>query len=164
MQTRHSVRIILINDADEVLLMRGDDPNITDLNGKPRGPFWFLIGGGAEPAESVQETALREIFEETGIPKEAITLGPVVWYNALKFNFHGVPTHLQQKFLVARTTEISISFAHFTEQEKRVIQEVAWFSLEKMKKWPEVIFPTTLLEHLPDIIAGKYPHKPFEIH
>jgi hypothetical protein len=47
--------------------------------------------------------------------------------------------------------------------EKKVVQKIKWFSLEKIKNSKEVIFPILLPEYLPDIISKKYPRKPIKI-
>ncbi len=76
---RVSVKVILLNDQDELLLLHANDPKITQTDGKYNGPFWFLVGGEIEKGETLQEAALREILEEVGIAKEKIELGLVVW-------------------------------------------------------------------------------------
>lgn len=40
---RTSARVVLLDEQDRVLLMRGHDPKTPDL------PFWFTVGGGIEP-------------------------------------------------------------------------------------------------------------------
>ena len=59
--------------------MHAQDPSTTRLDGKYNGDFWFLIGGKKEKGESVAQTALREIFEETDLKENEIELGAVVW-------------------------------------------------------------------------------------
>ena len=41
-----------------------------------------------------------------------------------------------------------------------MIQEIKWFSLENIKKSPEVIYPVVLPDYLPDIVAGRFPKEP----
>ena len=53
------VGVILVDDTGRVLLEKRSD------NG-----MWGLPGGGIEPGESVCETALREVKEETGLDIE----------------------------------------------------------------------------------------------
>ena len=160
---RPAVRILLLNDADELLLMRTDDPNTTDIDGKQRGPIWYTIGGGVEEGESLLETAAREAFEEAGIPKEAIAFGPIVWYNSRDLILRGVPVHIQNRFILARTRQREFSLDHLTPEERDVVQTLAWFSLEKLRSCPETIYPRDLLKHLPDLLAGKIPSKPIEV-
>ena len=75
---RNSVKIILLNDADELLLMCINDPKTKSIGWKHSGHFWTLIGGQIEDNKTILEAAQRETLEETGINKEDIELGPSV--------------------------------------------------------------------------------------
>src|SRR5215469_2972472 len=56
---RRAARVILLDPADRVLLMRYDQP-------PPNGQHWATPGGGAEDGEDYPAAALRELAEETG--------------------------------------------------------------------------------------------------
>ena len=58
---RTSVRVVLLDDDDRLLLFHTVDPTMPEI-----GEWWELPGGGIEPGESYAETAVREIGEETG--------------------------------------------------------------------------------------------------
>ncbi len=58
---RTSVRVVLLDDDERLLLFRTVDPTMPEI-----GEWWELPGGGIEPGESYAETAVREICEETG--------------------------------------------------------------------------------------------------
>ena len=163
LQVRTSVKVLLLNDQDEILLLCADDPKTTGTDGKYNGPFWFLVGGEIEKNESIQEAAFREIHEEVGLKKEDVKLGPVVWFGEYDLILNGVLTHLNQTFLVARTKKTEVSFNNLTDWEKSTLKKIEWFSLKKIKNSKEVIYPRSLAKYLPDIIAGKYPEKPFDI-
>jgi len=69
---RPTARVVLLDPDQRLLLMRGRLPSERD------GPsFWFTVGGGLEPGESLFEGAAREVLEETGLTD--VTLGPIIW-------------------------------------------------------------------------------------
>jgi ADP-ribose pyrophosphatase YjhB (NUDIX family) len=54
-----SVNVVVLNDKDEFLLIRRTDND-----------NWALPGGAHDPGESLTETAVREVEEETGVDCE----------------------------------------------------------------------------------------------
>lgn len=153
----HSIRIILINKKNEVLLMHAKDPSTTRVDGKYNGDFWFLIGGEQEKGETIEQTAIRELYEETGLKESDFELGQVVWKGEFDLVLSGVKKRMKQKFIVAKTNKNRISLAHLTETEKKVIKEVKWFSLGDIKECKEIIYPILLSKYLPDILKGNFP-------
>lgn len=143
--------------------MCADDPETTSTDGTYHGRFWFPIGGKIEEGESMQEAALREIYEETGMAPEQVELGPIVWFGEFDLVLADIPTHIKQTFIVAKTKQNHISLDYLTKEEKEVIKKIAWFSLEDIKNSTEVIYPVVLPEYLPDILSGNYPAEPMEI-
>lgn len=57
---RVGARVLLLGQHDCVLLIHGRDPDERDRH------WWKLPGGGLENGESLEEAAVREVFEETG--------------------------------------------------------------------------------------------------
>lgn len=160
---RNSIRILLLNPENELLLMCADDPGTTTEDGRNYGRYWFTIGGEIEKDESLEDAAKRELFEETGLENSAVIWGPIVWHGAFKLVLYGQLTELKQKFIVARTKERNVHLSNLTEEEQAIIKHLEWFSLEKMETCPEIIFPIGLSTYLPDIIAEKYPQTPLEV-
>lgn len=158
-----SIRIILLNNNDELLLMRAEDKSTTRPDGKYNGHFWFLIGGEQENNETIEETAKRELYEETGLKKEDYSLGPVVWQGEFDLILSGKLRHMKQKFIVARTSNDNVDLFNLTQPEKNVITDIKWFSLNDIKKCNEVIYPVLLPKYLPDIINNSYPAEPLTI-
>ena len=161
--TRNAVKIVLLNDANELLLMCMDDPAIRSIGVAYSGPFWTLIGGEIESDETIRDAAEREVREETGLTPEDVEFGPQVWFGELDLILYGEPTHIRQEFLVARTRRRNVSLANLTEAEKKVVKQLSWFSLDRLINGGEVVHPVRLPEYLPDVIARKYPKEPFEI-
>lgn len=160
---RNSIKILLLNDKKEILLMCADDPKTTTLDGKYNGKFWFAVGGQIENGESMQEAAIREIYEETGLGKEEIELGPIVWFGEFDLSLNGILTHMKQTFMVVKTNNKNVVLTNLDEWEKKKVKRLKWFSLEEIIHSDEVIYPVVLPQYLPSILKGKYPKKPIEI-
>jgi 8-oxo-dGTP pyrophosphatase MutT (NUDIX family) len=78
---RRGARVILLDDADRILLLRGHDAD------QPERGWWFTVGGGIGEGESDREAAVREVLEETGLALLAGDLvGPVFTRSAI-FDF-----------------------------------------------------------------------------
>ncbi|WP_116200868.1 NUDIX hydrolase [Amycolatopsis circi] len=58
-----SVTVVIRNDRDEILLIHKVDNNL-----------WALPGGGHDIGETITQTAVREVKEETGVDIEIIRL------------------------------------------------------------------------------------------
>ncbi len=163
MPTKNSIRVLLFNPQNEILLMKINDPSTKASNGQYYGPFWALIGGGIEPGESLQEAAIREIYEETGIRDQEIKLGPVVWYGEFQLFQDGILNHLKQSFIVAQTQKVQMTLENLTLEEQNIVEKLAWFSFDQIKNCNEVIYPVALVDYLPAILSGNRPKTPIAI-
>lgn len=136
---RKSLKVLLLNPKKELLLICSDDPTTTSVDGKSSGRFWTPVGGKIEEGEELHQAAYREIYEETGIPKSEIKLGPIVWYGAFDLKLSGVMTHLKQQFMVGHTSRTALTLAHLTAEEQAVIKEIKWVPLAQILTFPETI-------------------------
>ena len=158
-EIRNSVKLILLNENNELLLMKTDDKEIQGKDGKYNGVFWQMIGGKIEEGETIKEAAYRELFEETGLKKEQVTIGNVVWYGEVDLLMHGIITKVKQSFIMAKTNSINVTLNNLTEEEKPVCNKLEWFSIDKIKKCTDIIYPILLTDdrYLPTILKGNIP-------
>ena len=71
---RVSTQIYLIRDGQWLMLLRNKKKN--DINhGK-----WIAVGGKQEAGETVEECAIRETEEETGLILDSLQLRGIVWF------------------------------------------------------------------------------------
>lgn len=160
---RRSVKVILLNEHNELLLMSSYDPKTTSMKGSSPAKFWSLIGGAIENTETLEEAAVREVFEETGLRQNEFTFGPVVWHGEFDLILGGVPTHIDQTFIVAHTLQNHVSLEHLTTDEKKIVKQLSWFSIEKIRNSEDAIYPVVLSDYLQDIIDEKYPQNVLEL-
>jgi 8-oxo-dGTP pyrophosphatase MutT (NUDIX family) len=157
MRIRHTARVLLLDPEDRILLWKGR------LSGDPR-PFWGTIGGEREAGESVLEAAAREIVEETGLTDAE--LGPIAWTgeSLIPFGPGGETLHFKEAYVVAHTRGGPLSDAGWTQDERELLDELRWWSLDELRAADEVVYPIGLSELLPDVLAGRIAATPLLIH
>jgi 8-oxo-dGTP diphosphatase len=155
MRVRPTVRVLLLDAANRILLMKGRLP------GSAAGPgAWFTVGGGVEPGETIVEAAAREILEETGLAD--VRLGPVVWTR------EGVlaipdPTLFQESYILARCEGGDPVRDGWDALERELIDDIRWWTHQELLTTAEPVFPPGLAGLLQDILAGRAPSEPFRI-
>ena len=153
---RETARVVLLDEPDRVLLFCGFDPAEPD-----RGSWWFTPGGGMDPGESLEEAAVRELAEETGIRN--ITLGPCLWTRLASFWFEGVLFEQRSWYFIAYTSETRVDTSGFTEVERRSIVDHRWWSVDELHNTPEVVYPPALSSLLESVLREGPPREPIEI-
>ncbi|HEV2601365.1 MAG TPA: NUDIX domain-containing protein [Candidatus Babeliales bacterium] len=158
---RTCARLLLLHD-NKVLLMKIGDLDIGPVGGVKRETFWCTIGGGMEEGETIEHAALREVYEETGIAKELVELGPLVWCTEIDLIWKEQATRFKEYYVVAKTAQKEVTLHALTDDEKAVVKELRWFSLQDIIDCKDPIFPEFLPEYLPAILAGDYPKEMLE--
>ena len=154
MPVRRTARVVLFDTNDKVLLMQISDNTVKSTKtNSDKPPFWVTIGGKLEEGESLEEAARREVFEETGI-KEVVLSQPV-WSGEQVLNWKGIDTKVCESFLFAKTGVTDIVTFNLTPEEKQVVKQYKWWSLEELKNTSECVFPPKLSQYLSDA----FPHR-----
>ena len=150
---RVSARIALLDEQGRILLFCGSDPAVTSAAGADgRAPrWWFTVGGAAQPGESLVQTAVRELVEETGlvVPVEDM-IGPV-WRREATIDFNGSVMRSEEYFFVHRTRHFEPATAGHSALERSYIHGHRWCDATMVRELVatgEPVYPVQLAELL----------------
>jgi 8-oxo-dGTP pyrophosphatase MutT (NUDIX family) len=141
---RRAARVLVVDAANRVLMLRGFDP------ADPAQRYWFTVGGGLEPGESVVEAAVRELFEETGLRLSVADLDAPIWNDVTEFPFDGRRYRQQQFWFLVRVPSWEVDQTGFDEIERSTIDAVSWWTPADFAAATEPYYP----EDLPVLLRG----------
>jgi 8-oxo-dGTP pyrophosphatase MutT (NUDIX family) len=151
---RTSVRVILVDPTDRVLLLGAQDPD----DGRT---VWFMPGGGVEAGESLIETAERELQEELAVTGLEFT-GPV-WTRRHDHTWDGQAVQKTEWYFVARLGRtIPAKRIRPAGIEGDYFVGARWLTVDEIGKSVDDIAPHRLAELLPPVLAGDFPAQPIE--
>lgn len=81
-------------------------------NPKHGGDIWFVVTGSVEPGERLEDTAVREVLEETGLKVEKITKLPTVHHSYTSRYHPGVVFDEQGFLAIVEDTRIVLNEEH----------------------------------------------------
>lgn len=128
----------MLDPADRVLLLQGFDP------ARPEHRYWFTIGGGAEPGESLVQAAARELREESGITAEPTALGPAIWRRTAEFSFDGQRYRQEEEYFLLRTGVVEITLDGLAEIEQQTVTAHRWWDADELAASGESFVPPEL--------------------
>jgi len=135
---RRVARVLLFDGQDRLLLFHVRDP--ADPTGEA---WWYLPGGGMDPAESPEQAARRELAEETGI--ENAEIGPLVLERRdVRFRFAGVDYEQDEWLLFGRLPEGGVVIHGGDDLEAAAVAAHRWWTLADLVTTSEVVYPLGL--------------------
>ncbi len=157
MPVRRTARVVLLDPEGRVLLMQGRLPS--DPQGRS---YWFTVGGGVEPGETIQTAAAREVLEETGLSE--VRLGPVIWYSETVLrDTDQQPWHFKEHFVAAWCAGGEPSRDGWTPLERDLSDALRWWTRAELEAADEGVFPTGLAVLLDDVLEGRFAGEPLVI-
>jgi 8-oxo-dGTP pyrophosphatase MutT (NUDIX family) len=145
---RRAARVLLVDDQDRLLLLRGHDVD------QPERSWWFTVGGGIDPGESQEAAALRELREETGIVLDAEELvGPVLTRSAV-FDFLACTCRQDEVFYLARVaSDLPLVRDGWTDVEADLLDELRWWPLDELERVELEVFPQDVAALVRSLLA-----------
>ncbi|GAB3468814.1 NUDIX domain-containing protein [Kineococcus endophyticus] len=138
-RTRSASRVVVLDDAGRVLLLRGSDPT------RPGTDWWFTVGGGREPGEDPRTAAARELREETGLDVDPAELDGPVWSRTAHFPFLGAQCRQTEEFFVHRVAEgFEVDRTGWTDLERASVSESRWWVPAELAGSGAVFYPVDL--------------------
>lgn len=138
-RARRAARVLLVDRAGRVLLLRGVDPARPEA-----GAWWMTPGGGLEPGESFSQGAARELFEETGLRCPAEALGAPVHVEDIAFSFGGRSYEQHQEFFLLRVDSHEVDHGGFDDVERASVLGHGWFGVDGLDGLAEPVHPAAL--------------------
>jgi 8-oxo-dGTP pyrophosphatase MutT (NUDIX family) len=155
---RHSARVLLIDAADRILLIR----SLVSPGQPGSGHVWFTPGGGIESGEDLTTAAIRELYEEIGLHADpadfrhvAYTTGhaDLGWANGL----------FRDDFLLHRVASHEVDITNQTDLERTHYAGHRWWTTAEIGTTTETIYPNQLASLLRGLLAGQFPVRPIEL-
>jgi 8-oxo-dGTP pyrophosphatase MutT (NUDIX family) len=130
--------VLPVGPGGRVLMLRGFDPS------DPGRPVWFMVGGGADPGESLAEAAARELREDAGIAADAASLGDPVWHRTVEFGFDGTRYRQDEEYFLLRVGSYAVSLDGMDESERETVIGYGWLSAPELESLGEPFGPPEL--------------------
>ncbi|HEJ9438703.1 TPA: NUDIX domain-containing protein [Proteus mirabilis] len=140
MRTRPASRLIILSPESHILLFKFSHKNDA-LKGKT---YWATPGGGLEYNESFEQAALRELFEEMSLIRK--TAGPQITSRTFPMMLpSGENVLAEERFFIINADKSDIDFSGWSNNEKEIIRDHYWWTLEELRQTNEIIFPLDLI-------------------
>jgi 8-oxo-dGTP diphosphatase len=148
MRRRLSARLLILNEAGRLLLFRF----VHKTGPVPGQDFWATPGGGVEEGESLEQTALRELEEETGLRRTSV--GPEIARREVALQLpDGEHVVSDERYFLIHVTDDTLSRANWTAFEREIMVEHRWWSREELSHTEATVWP----ENLPEMLESAGP-------
>jgi len=157
-ERRRAVRLVVMDERDQVLLFHTRDPAQPAL-----GTWWELPGGGIDAGESYVDAAIRELREETGLTP--LRVGPPNWTRTATFRLGDLRRVQDEVVVTAAVAGVAptISVAGQFDYEREAYMSARWWPVADVVATTERCYPGRLPELLPALLAGDRVDEPFEV-
>jgi 8-oxo-dGTP pyrophosphatase MutT (NUDIX family) len=151
---RLTVKLLLVDADDRLLLIRGRDP-------ADGSRHWFPVGGGIEVGESHHAAAAREAWEETGLAELAD--GETIWTREARYSFAGASYDVHETWLRHRVAHFDPAPALPSAAEQESVVGFRWWTADELRATDDSVFPADLGERYAQLLLDGCPPAPIDI-
>ncbi len=142
-ERRHTARVLLVAPDGRVLLFEDSDPG---LPGPPT--FWITPGGGVDPGETVEQAAIREVAEETGLDLPTGALRGPIAHREVVHAYSDKIVEQGETFFAAEVGVFDVDVAGHTPEEQTTIVGHRWWTLDELRTTDATVWPTSVADLL----------------
>jgi len=137
---RRAVRVLVVDEADRVLLFQD-----SDLGLDPVTHWWVTPGGGVDPGESDLEAGVRELWEETGLVVQAGDLAGPLLTRVVVHGYSDKVVDQVEVFYVVRVPAFEVDTTAHTEEEQLTVADIRWWTPADLASTTDDIWPRDVL-------------------
>jgi 8-oxo-dGTP pyrophosphatase MutT (NUDIX family) len=145
---------VLLDEENRVLLIHSKDPRSGEH-------YWYPVGGGVEPGESLQQAAAREAHEETGL--EDLPTGSLVWTRDHTYQFDGRVVDVHEEWLLHSVQHFQPVPANLSDYETSSVSGFRWWRAEELRSTTDTVFPPRLGDLLSALLSDGVPQVKLDI-
>ena len=150
--TRESVRALVIDEHDRILLSR-----VTPLDSAIARDLWVTFGGRVKEDEESAAALKRELEEE--LAETRYEIGQKVWLGDEVVNWGGNSVRLREHFYLVRVQAKNYVFVGEDHEETSSTHEVRWWKASEIENSDAKFVPWNLGRLLKELVA-KIPSEP----